>query len=305
MNGPARTVLITGATGFIGSALTRALLARGDRVIALSRDSGRARRKLGSEVEAVATLAVIDAARSIDAVVNLAGEPLAGGLWTAARKRRFLDSRVGTTAAVVDLLARLQRKPEVLINGSAVGYYGERGDDTLDEHDEPRAEFLSELCQRWETEAQRAAAFGVRVCLLRSGLVFGRGGGLLAPLLLSTRYGIGAVLGDGRQWQSWIHIDDEVGLILHLLDHPTMVGAFNAVAPSPVSQRELMQTLAELMHRPQWLRVPAPALKLAGEMSVLFLVSQRVLPVFALEAGYTFKHPELRGALKAIIAPPG
>lgn len=296
-----RTILVTGATGFIGSALTRALRARGERVLALSRNVAKARRKLGADVEIVDRLDAIDSARPIDAVINLAGEPLARGLWTTARKQRFVDSRVRSTAAVIDLLARLQRRPEVLINGSAVGYYGERGDDTLDEHDDAGAGFLSELCQRWETEAERAVALGVRVCKLRTGLVLGAGGGLLPPLLLSTRLGLGAVLGDGRQWNSWIHLDDEVGFILHLLDHPTLHGPFNAAAPEPVTQRELMRTLATLLHRPQWLRVPAPLLETAGEMSALFLISQRVLPVFALEAGYAFRHSQLDGALRDII----
>ena len=301
MSDEPRCVLVTGASGFIGSALIQALLARGDRVIALTRNAAKTRRKLGLGVEVVERLGSIDAAGRIDAVVNLAGEPLAGGLWTAARKQRFLDSRIGTTAALIEQLSRLQRKPAVLVSGSAVGYYGERGDDTLDERDDPKAEFVSELCQRWEAEAQRASDLGVRVCLLRSGLVLGSHGGLLPPLLLASRFGLGAVLGDGRQWQSWIHLDDEVGLILHLLDHPTLSGPFNATAPEPVTQRELMRAIARTLHRPQFLRMPAALLEQAGEMSVLFLISQRVLPVFALEAGYAFKYPELNSALKSIV----
>lgn len=295
------TILITGATGFIAAALIPALLARGDKVISLTRNAEKARKKLGGAVEIIDSLAAIETTRRIDAVVNLAGEPLAGGLWTAERKQRFIDSRVNTTAAIVELMARLSAKPQVLVSGSAVGYYGERGDDTLDEHDHPKPEFLSELCQRWETQAQRATHLGVRVCLVRSGLVFGKGGGLLQPLLQSSRLGLGAVLGDGRQWQPWIHIDDEVGIILHLLAHPTMSGPFNAVAPNPVTQRALMQAIADELQRPLWLRLPTPALKLAGEMSALFLISQRALPVFVLESGYTFQYPELHGALKAIL----
>jgi len=142
---------------------------------------------------------------------------------------------------------------------------------------------------------------GVRVCLLRTGLVLGAGGGLLAPLLLSSRLGLGAVFANGRQWQPWIHIDDEIGLILHLIDHPTLSGPFNATSPEPVTQRELMDTLATVLNRPRWLRVPASLLKLSGEMSVLFMVSQRVLPTFALESGYVFRYPALATALRQII----
>lgn len=298
---PSRTVLVTGATGFIGSALVAQLLARGDSVVALSRNATKARRKLGARVQIVESLAQIAPSAVIDAVVNLAGEPLAGGPWSAARKQRFVDSRVQTTAQLIDLFERLASPPAVLVNGSAVGYYGERGDDTLDERDRPRDEFLSTLCQHWEAEARRADMLGVRVCLLRTGLVLGAGGGLLAPLLLSSRLGLGAVFADGRQWQPWIHIDDEIGLILHLIDHPTLSGPFNATSPEPVTQRELMDTLATVLNRPRWLRVPASLLKLSGEMSVLFMVSQRVLPTFALESGYVFRYPALATALRQII----
>lgn len=298
---PSRTVLVTGATGFIGSALVAQLLARGDSVVALSRNATKARRKLGARVQIVESLAQIAPSAVIDAVVNLAGEPLAGGPWSAARKQRFVDSRVQTTAQLIDLFERLASPPAVLVNGSAVGYYGERGDDTLDERDRPRDEFLSTLCQQWEAEARRAEMLGVRVCLLRTGLVLGAGGGLLAPLLLSSRLGLGAVFANGRQWQPWIHIDDEIGLILHLIDHPTLSGPFNATSPEPVTQRELMDILATVLKRPRWLRVPASLLKLSGEMSVLFMVSQRVLPTFALESGYVFRYPALATALRQII----
>lgn len=298
---PSRTVLVTGATGFIGSALVAQLLARGDSVVALSRNATKARRKLGARVQIVESLAQIAPSAVIDAVVNLAGEPLAGGPWSAARKQRFVDSRVQTTAQLIDLFERLASPPAVLVNGSAVGYYGERGDDTLDERDRPRDEFLSTLCQQWEAEARRADMLGVRVCLLRTGLVLGAGGGLLAPLLLSSRLGLGAVFANGRQWQPWIHIDDEIGLILHLIDHPTLSGPFNATSPEPVTQRELMDILATVLKRPRWLRVPASLLKLSGEMSVLFMVSQRVLPTFALESGYVFRYPALATALRQII----
>lgn len=297
-----RTVLVTGATGFIGRALCTALRERGDSVVALTRDARRARRLLGADIEPLERLVDIPETRRIDAIVNLAGEPLAGGLWTSRRKQAFIDSRVNTTQALVSLIARLETKPQVLVNGSAIGYYGERGDETLEEHSDPAPGFMSELCQRWETAAMGAQEQGTRVCLLRTGLVLGADGGLLAPLLLSSRLGMGAVMGSGQQWMAWIHLQDEIGIILYLLDHPTLTGAVNAVAPNPVRQAELMKTLAATLHRPQWLRVPAFALKMSGEMSVLFLISQRVLPKTALSAGYVFAYPELPAAIEAIIA---
>lgn len=306
MGNAPRTILITGATGFIGSALVKQLRERGDRVIALTRDPERARRQLGSQLHYATRLDGIGADVAVDAIVNLAGEPIAGGPWTAARKQRFVASRVGTTRALVDWLqARRQQAaalPAVLVSGSAIGYYGERGDETLTETSAPRPEFMSTLCQQWEAEAERAQALGLRVCRLRTGLVLGRHGGLLAPLLLSTQCGLGSVFGNGAQWQSWIHLDDELGLILHLLDHDVAGGAYNATAPEPVRQREFADQLARACGRPRWLRTPAVALRLLGEMSELFLGSQRVLPRASQAAGYRFRYERLDSALADLLS---
>ena len=292
-----RTVLVTGATGFIGRAVTRALIQRGDHVIALSRDPARAIDRFGPLVEIVDRLDGIAATRRIDAIVNLAGEPLAGGWWTQARKARFLDSRLAVTDAVLTLIRRLETRPETLINASAIGYYGEGGDTPLTELDGPQPIFLSRLCRLWEERAVSVEVMGVRVCRLRIGLVLGQDGGAAQPLALASRFGLGAVMGGGRQWLSWIHLKDLVRLILFALDRSDVAGPLNAVAPLPVEQAAFMRVLAHQFHRPLVLKAPAWALRLGlGELADLFLLSQRVVPQAALAAGFQFRFPALAGA---------
>jgi len=298
-----RTVLITGATGFVGRALVRELLARGDRVIALSRDPLRAQDRFGPQVEVVGTLAAVDAGRGIDAIVNLAGEPVAGGLWTRARKQQLVGSRVGVTTEVVALIRRLQRKPQVLVSASAIGWYGDRAEDALTEASAPQPGFLHELCLRWEDAAWQATRAGVRVCRLRIGLVLGRDGGVLPPMALGTRLAGGTVLGDGQQWMAWIHLQDLLRLIGRALEDEEMHGAINAVAPQPLRQREFAAALARVLRRPCLWRVPAAMLRaMTGEMARLFLDSQRVLPQRALAAGFRFDYVEAEVALRDLLA---
>ncbi len=213
-----RTVLVTGATGFIGLALTRALLARGDAVIVLTRDTLKAARRFGPHVRIVEDLTALDAATPIDAIVNLAGAPLVGFWWTRRHKRRCLNSRLAVTTQIVSLIARLDRKPTVLVNGSAVGFYGDRGAEVLTETVGSQPMFMAELCDQWEAAARAAETFGVRVVRLRIGFVLGRDGGALHPLLLATRLGLGSVMGAGKQMVSWIHRDDLVRLIAFAID---------------------------------------------------------------------------------------
>jgi len=300
----AREVLVTGATGFIGGALVRALVERGEHVIALSRNPEKARDQFGPHVEVVDDLDVLARSRRIDTVFNLAGEPIAGGPWTRGRKRRLVDSRVAMATQVGALIARLDRAPEVLINASAIGFYGDRADAVLGEDDAPGSGFLAEICRQWETAAEAAGSRGVRVCRMRIGLVLGPGGGLLQPLALAARLGGATILGDGRQWQSWIHLDDLVRLLLHAMDRTSMRGAINAVAPEAVTQRVFTRSLAATLHRPAWLRVPARFLHaLPGGMSELFLSSQRIEPRVALSQDFRFRHPQLDGALRDILVP--
>ncbi|WP_254460411.1 TIGR01777 family oxidoreductase [Xanthomonas sacchari] len=293
-------VLVTGGTGFIGRALCPALLDAGHRVSVLTRDPARAARLL----PAVQVLDDLQRAAPADAVINLAGEPLGEGRWNATRKRRFRTSRIGTTRALIEWMRQLDpaQRPGCLISGSAIGYYGNRGDEVLDEDSTPGDDFSAQLCRDWEAEALHAQALGVRTSLVRTGVVLGRDGGALARMLLPFRFGMGGRMGDGRQWMSWIHRDDQVGLLLWLLQHGGE-GAYDATAPAPATNAAFAQQLAATLHRPALVPMPAAALRLAfGEMADLLLGSQRVLPARAQREGYLFRYPELETALRALLA---
>jgi uncharacterized protein (TIGR01777 family) len=292
--------LITGGSGFIGSALCRSLVADGHRVTVLTRDIGRARRHVP---EAVSLIDRLDFAEDVDAVVNLAGENLAGGRWTAARKHEFLGSRIGTTKRLLDWIGRQARAPAVLVSGSAVGWYGPRGDDELDEDAGLGSDFSAHLCRDWEAEAVKAEALGVRVCRVRTGIVLGVDGGALKQMLLPFRLGIGGRMGSGRQWMSWVAREDLVALIRWLVEHDNARGAYNGTAPAPVTNAQFARTLGAALHRPALLPTPAFALRLLfGEMSDLLVTGQRVVPKRALVEGFAFMHPELGSALPAVLA---
>lgn len=299
---------VTGATGFIGRRLCETLAGRGAEVIAYSRDPARAASVLPPGVRPVgwnpaAGLAPPGAVEGLDAVVNLAGESIGAPRWSTERKRRIRDSRVLGTRHLVESLAALAERPRVLVSQSGVDYYGSRGDEVLDESAPPGRGFLAEVCQDWEAAATLAEGSGVRVVRLRSGLVLGPGGGFLAPLMLPFKLGLGASFGSGRQWLSWIHIEDEVGLILHAIDHDELSGPVNAVAPGAVTNAEFARALAAALGRPAWLRVPEPLVRLAmGEAADLLLSGRRVYPARALATGYRFRYPELGPALRAIVS---
>lgn len=295
-------VLVTGATGFVGKVLIRALIERGDKPIVLARNTAKANYLFGPHVEVVGQLDTISATRKIDAAINLAGEPLLGGLWSKGRKEKLIASRVETTRAVIMLLRRLRQRPEVLINGSAVGYYGRRDDELLRENARPQDIFMSKLCAEWEQAAEQAEGLGLRVCLLRIGLVFGRGGGAFPQLALPIKLGLGAVMGSGRQWMSWIHLQDLVGLILFALDRKDVTGPVNATAPVPVTNSDFTRKLARHVRRPALLRIPAFVLRrLLGELSDLFISGQRVVPQKAEGYGYKFLWPNLEEALPDLL----
>jgi uncharacterized protein (TIGR01777 family) len=292
-------ILITGGTGFIGRALCRSLLAGGHRLTVLSRQPPeRVRASCGDGVAVLASLRELTPQAQFDAVVNLAGESIAAQRWTEARKKILWDSRVTLTAELVDRIAADEAKPAVLVSGSAVGYYGNRDDTPLNEDATPADDFSHRLCAAWEQAALRAAECGVRVCLLRTGLVIGRDGGFLQRLLPPFRLGLGGPIGNGRQWMSWIHRDDHLALTQYLLEHTELSGAFNATAPNPVTNAEFSRGLGRLLHRPALLPLPAPLLRLAfGEMAELLLGGQRVLPQRLLQAGFQFRYPALEQAL--------
>lgn len=290
-----RTVLITGATGFIGGPLAARLIARGDRLIVLARDDIAARLRW-PEAMVVRSLAEVPPEMRIDAVVNLAGGPVVAGPWTQARRRALLASRIEVTRAVNALVARLERKPAVLVGASAVGFYGDRHDEALTETSPAGRGFMADLVRQWEAEQARAA--GVRTCSLRLGMVLDWSGGPLPMLALPARLGGAAILGGGRQWAPWIHLDDALRLIEMALSDARYAGPINAVAPEQVTQAELTRALAWRFRMPCWVRVPAWPLRLMlGEMSDLFLAGQRVEPDRLRALGFRWSRPLLIDAL--------
>lgn len=292
-----RTVLITGATGFLGEALVRRRLAAGDRVIVLSRDPKRATALFDGRVLAVSDLAMLPESIGIDAVVNLAGAGVANALWTHGRKRALLASRLSATRALGALLSRLERKATVFVNATAVGFYGDRGDKALTESAPAGTGFTSDLCTQWEDAAEAAGSHAARVVRLRFGLVFGRDGGAWPRMAMLLLFKIAAQFGDGAQWMAWIHKEDALGLIEHALADAHLTGPVNAAAPQETRHAEVIAAMA---HRSgAWLTLAAPAwfLRLAlGEMADLFLDSQRVLPRAACASGYVFKFPTIEAA---------
>lgn len=296
-----RTWLITGATGFIGSHLIKPLLRRGDRIVALARRPQRARRQLGPKVHVVASLADIPDEAAIDGIVNLAGERILGLPWTAARRRRLLASRIDTTRAIVGLCNRLHARPGVLVNGSAIGYYGVRGDEPIDESVPSQTMFQSRLCSEWEAAAFAAATSGMRVTCIRIGVVLSGDGGALPRLARPVRWYAGTILGSGHHWLSWIHIDDLIRLLLQTLDNGRYSGAINGTTPEPVRYDEFYRLLGRALHRPIWMRVPAAVVRAGlGEMSQLLVEGQRVIPRRAQELGFEFRYDTAARALKAI-----
>lgn len=298
-----KNILITGGTGFLGRALVENWLAQSHLVTVLSRNPLAATRLLGPKVHTAGDLnLLLPSGGHFDAIVNLAGEPIFGGRWTPERKKRLRDSRILLTEHLVSFIANLPVKPEVLISGSAIGVYGDQGDNILTEESQEEIDFAQQLCADWENTAIEAENLGVRVCRIRTGLVLDNGGGLLQRMLPAFRLGLGGRLGDGKQWMSWIHRRDWLQVVHTLLHNPDLQGAFNATAPNPVTNQEFSTALAKQLRRPALLPMPASALKLLlGEMSELVLGSQRVLPQRLLDQGFEFQFPTLESALQQIL----
>jgi uncharacterized protein len=295
-------VLITGATGFIGRRLVEALASAGHDVIVLARDPAKAA-ALCPPFRLVTSLDQVAADTRVDAVINLAGEPIANGLWTRAKRRRILSSRLRMTRQVARLIGRLERPPAVLISGSAIGWYGLWRDEELTEFDGGKRCFSHRLCEAWELTARKAEAFGTRVVRLRIGLVLGTDGGMLGNLLTPFEFGLGGPIGSGRQWMSWIERDDLVRLIAAIIADRRFTGAVNATAPVPVANATFARELARALHRPALLRLPAGLLhRLGGDLAdELLLGGQRVLPDKADANGFKFRYETLPGALAAML----
>jgi uncharacterized protein len=301
-------VALTGASGLIGSALVAKLGERGDAVTVLTRDPDRARAKLGAEVRALrwdplSGPAPAQALAGHDAVVNLAGEPIAQR-WSERAKRAIRDSRVTGTRNLVEGLRGLAAdvRPSVLVNSSAIGYYGARGAEPIDEEASAGAGFLAQVCAAWETQARAVEQLGTRSVQVRTGVVLDRAGGALAKMLPPFRLGVGGPVAGGRQYVAWIHRDDLVGIMLAALDDERWSGAVNATAPEPVSNRALSLALGHALHRPALLPVPGAALRaLYGEMAEIVTTGVRAVPARALVLGYEFEHPRLQEALASAL----
>ncbi|MBR7800096.1 TIGR01777 family oxidoreductase [Undibacterium fentianense] len=298
-------ILITGGTGQIGRRLCAALMARGDHLTVLSRQStSQVQRLCGSTVSHMQRLDEWRPEKYFDAVINLAGEPIIDAAWTAQRRQQIRESRIGLTQALLKKMAEATRAPTILLSGSAIGYYGLVAEKELAE-DAPAAEdFSAQLCRDWEQVANQATAFGVRVVLLRTGLVLDPLGGILKKMRLPFQMGVGCRLGNGQQWMSWIHHQDYLRALLFLLDSKDAHGAFNMTAPTPVRNSEFTQALAASLHRPVWLVAPTPILRMVmGERADLLLGGQKVLPRALIQHEFKFAFADLPAALQDMLGP--
>ncbi|MEH2276314.1 MAG: TIGR01777 family oxidoreductase [Nostoc sp.] len=303
-------VAITGATGFVGSRLVQRLHAKGDTIVVLARNTAFAQKVFPSE--AFPNLEIVaytpnasgswqNVIASCDGVVNLAGEPIGEGRWTPERKQEILNSRKLVTQKIVEAIANANPKPTVLVNASAIGYYGTSESATFDETSLSGNDFLAQVCQAWETEARKVKDAGVRLVILRLGIVLGNGGAL-GKMIPPFKLFAGGPIGSGRQWFSWIHVDDLVKLILQALTKPEIEGVYNATAPNPVRMADLSQTLGRVMNRPSWLPVPAFAIEaLLGDGAIVVLEGQQVIPKRTVETGFEYKYPNLQSALTQIL----
>ncbi|MEX0603167.1 MAG: TIGR01777 family oxidoreductase [Marinobacter sp.] len=294
-----KTILITGGTGFIGQRLCPALQSKGYGITVLSRQKAPDVLALCGRVAAIQSLDQVKNHQGFDAVINLAGEGIADKRWSLERKQALRDSRIALTSELVNAIRSWKQRPDVLVSGSAVGFYGNQGDEPVTEDTVPQDEFTHQLCRDWELAAQALNSDGVRVCLSRTGVVAGPGGGFLQRMLLPFKLGIGGRLGNGHQYMPWVHRDDVVNALAWMLEKSSAQGPYNVVSPNPVTNREFTKSLAEALHRPAMLPAPAPVLNIAlGEMSRLLLTGQRALPSRLSSEGFVFDYPDLKPALE-------
>jgi len=296
-------ILITGGTGLIGRHLCPVLLKAGHDITVLSRHPASVKEKCGGAVRAFGSLDEWGAADVFDAVINLAGEPIVDARWTEKRKEVLWQSRVTLTEHLVKRMEASQYKPTVFLSGSAIGYYGNSGHKVLDESAPAASDFAAKLCDAWEQAARKAMALNIRVCLLRTGLVLDRSDGILGKMLLPFKLGLGARLGDGSQWMSWVHIDDYVAMVLVLLHNANATGPYNMTAPEPVTNRAFTAKLARALHRASFFVAPAWLMRLVlEERADLVLGGQKVMPVRITALGYRFLHVKLEDALSDLFA---
>jgi uncharacterized protein (TIGR01777 family) len=294
--------LITGASGLIGQALCQRLLNNGETVFALSRNCQKTQKILGPQVQCVESVTALPVDYPIDVVINLAGAPIVDKRWTNQRKHLLLESRVTYTRDLIQQLSKRSSLPHSFISGSAVGWYGNQGETILTEDSDFKAEFSHELCDQWEKAALTAESLGMRVAIVRTGLVVSPSGGFLGKMLLPFKMGLGGPISDGQQYMPWIHIDDICRLFLFLAENRAYSGVFNGSAPRPVTNQQFSEALAETLHRPAFFRVPACVLKTAmGEMADLLLGGQRAIPEKAQDAGFEFLYTDIQSALSDVL----
>lgn len=295
-------ILVTGGTGFIGRFVCKNLVQQGHELTVLSRRPNEVKSVCGQETTAIGSLEELTPYTIFHAIINLAGEPIANARWTTARKKALRDSRIGVTDQLIEFITQAETKPGVLVSGSAIGFYGDQSDSILDEQSGYFDDFSHRLCTEWEQSANQAADLGVRVCILRTGLVIGKQGGFIQRMLLPFKLGLGGKIGTGRQWMSWIHRADLVAIIELMLNSSDMNGIYNGTAPNPVTNLEFTRSLATTLKRPALLPVPGLLLKLMlGEMSELLLGGQRVMPKRLEAQGYKFRFDTLGEVLNDVL----
>ncbi|KMQ74218.1 TIGR01777 family oxidoreductase [Marinobacter subterrani] len=294
----AKKILITGGTGFIGQVLCRELLAGNHELTVFSRQKAESVKACCGRVEAVRDLQQLWSHPGFDAVINLAGEGIADKRWSEARKQQLRDSRIATTESLVNVIRSWGRAPEVLVSGSAVGFYGDQGPDIVTEDTRPHDEFTHRLCRDWENAALALSEDGVRVCVSRTGVVAGPGGGFLERMVLPFKLGLGGRIGSGTQYMPWVHRDDVVSALIWMMETSDASGPFNVASPNPVTNAEFTRCLGKVLHRPTLFPVPAPLLKAGlGEMSRLLLGGQQAIPAKLSSAGFQFRYSDLEQAL--------
>lgn len=293
-------ILITGGTGFIGSALCARLLKENNKIVILSRYP----EKIKQPIKAIADLSDLQDSDIFDVVINLAGEPIANKRWSDKQKNQIFSSRIDITEKLISYFEKLDNKPKLLISGSAIGYYGVgKTDNIIEEKEGGDNSFSSELCQKWEAVALKAEKLGIRTCLLRTGIVLGKNGGALNKMLFPFKMCLGGIIGHGKQWMSWIHIDDLTGIILYCINHDNLKGAINGTSPNPVTNKEFTKTLGMTLKRPTIFPMPAIVVKLLmGKMGEeLLLAGKKITPKKVLDAGYKFTYKTLEEALTNIV----
>lgn len=296
-------ILITGASGLIGKALQKSFAEKGYEMLLASRSEPKDDKHIQWNAETGFADEDLPQLEALDAAIHLAGENIAGLRWTDEKKKAIRDSRVFGTRTMIEAFAKLEQKPKTFIAGSAVGFYGDRGDDELTEASPAGNTFLAEICKEWEAESRRAEDLGIRTVLLRTGIVLSKDGGALATMLTPFKFGVGGVVGTGKQWMSWVSLDDVVEIMNFVLENEKVRGAVNVVSPNPATNEEFTKALGEVLYRPTILPLPEFAVHMVfGEMGdALLLDSTRVMPKRLLDAGYEFKFPELRSALEHAI----